>query len=162
MDDFTLGAQTGFLVDSTANVTAINIGSDGDVNTIDVLNTGSSGATFVNVAGCGCNAGGIGLHIRAGLVGVYSFMAIASAYKQAISIEGGTYALEGASFCHDFATVTGGTGSMAGIWFHDAGVQVTVSGSQTIANLWGNIGTGDFKLKAIKGASLLAAGNIPR
>ena len=162
MDDFTLGAQIGFLVDGTANVTAINVGSDGDVNTIDVANTGSPGATFVNVAGCGCNAGGIGLHIRAGSVGVYGFMAIAFAYTRAAQIEGGAYALEGASFYHDMATITGGTGSLTGVWFHDSGTQVAVSGQTTIANLQGNVGTSGFNLSVTRGAPLLSAGNIPR
>jgi hypothetical protein len=161
MNDFVYGAQTGLTFDATATAVGINVAADGTQNTVNVAGTGPGGVTLLNVEGCGCGLGGVGLTISSGSANIFNLLSV-DYYKQAITINGGAFALIGAAFNHNTATVTGGTGVIAGALFRDAGPQVAVSGASTIANLWGNIGGGGFTFTATNGAAQLYTGNIPR
>jgi hypothetical protein len=155
------GSHTGLTVEANAVAQVINIGVDGSLNTVAVKGTGPAGVTLLNVQGCGCDLGGIGLAIGGGTVNIFNTLTLV-AYQLAVKITGGSYQIEGAAFHHSFAAISGGTGVLAGVSFQDAGTQVTVSGGGTIANLWGNVGQGGFHASFVNGAPALASGNIPR
>ncbi|GCE14027.1 hypothetical protein KTT_38860 [Tengunoibacter tsumagoiensis] len=161
MGAFSYGSQTGFVVDSDANVTAINSGSDGSPNTVYISNTGGNGASFLNLLGCGCGLNGVGVHLSGGTTHMFNVSTEVS-YNLALLIEGGSYTVQGGMFSNSLAMVTGGNGILAGNWFKDGGTQVTVSNSGTYANLWGNIGNGGFTYTFTNGAPILITGNIPR
>jgi hypothetical protein len=161
MNDFVYGAAIGLAVEGDANAVGINVAADGSPSTVAVSGTGVSGVTLLNVEGCGCDLGGVGLRVSGGQARVFNLLTV-DHYSQAISVSGGAFAVIGAAFHHSAATITGGTGLLAGALFRDAGPQVSVSGASTIANLWGNIGGGGFTFTATNGAPQLYTGNIPR
>ena len=63
--------------------------------------------------------------------------------------------LQGASFHHSRATVSGGTLSLNGVLFRDTGPHITIN-SGTV-KLWGNLGGGGF---AYLGTPAEAKGNV--
>lgn len=161
VNDIVYGADTGFTFEGDAVARTINLAVDGSVNTVEVSGTGPKGLELVNVQGCGCTLGGIGLGIGGGSVSVFNLLTLES-YQQAVSIASGTFLIQGAGFHHSFATISGGMGVLSGAYFEDSGTQVTVSGAGTIANLWGNTGQGGFVDAFVNGAQPLFSGNIPR
>jgi hypothetical protein len=161
VDDGVFGVKTGLTVEGDAQVDAINIGVDGSPNSYAVASTGAYGATLLNVQGCGCSLGGVGLAIQSGNVDIFNLLTLVD-YQQAIAISGGSYQIEGAAIHRSFVAVTGGTGVLAGVSFQESGTQVTVSGAGSVANLWGNAGQGGFNATFLNGAQPLLSGNIPR
>ncbi len=161
MDDFVYGAATGLSFEANANAVGINVAADGSPSAIAVSGTGLAGVTLLNVLGCGCDLGGVGLRVSGGQARVFNLLTV-DRYRQAISISGGAFALIGGAFHQSAGAITGGTGVLAGALFRDAGPQVSVSGASTIANLWGNIGGGGFTFTATNGAARLFMGNIQR
>ena len=161
VNDIVYGADTGFTFEGNAVAKAINIAVDGSVNTVEVSGTGPNGLELVNVQGCGCMLGGTGLRIGGGSVSVFNLLTL-ERYQEAITISAGSFLVQGAGFHHSSAIISGGTGVLSGACFEDSGTQVTVSGSSTIANLWGNAGQGGFVDAFVNGAQPLFSGNIPR
>ncbi len=141
--DFLYGAHTGYTFAGNAHVTAVNIAADGTANTILANGDNNSQITLINVQGCGCHLNGAGLTIAGGRVAVVNLLTEVD-YRAALAITGGTYTLAGAAFQMSYANLTGGTGIIAGTWFQEPGIQVQVSGPETTARLWGNVGTGGF------------------
>ncbi len=161
MNDFVYGAAIGFTIDADASAQVVNVGADGSASVIQVDGTGKAGVTFLNVQGCGCDLGGIGVRIRGGQARLFNLLTV-DHYAQTVQIEGGAFELIGAALHHGTATITGGTGILAGALFRDTGPQVAVSGAGTVANLWGNIGAGGFSFIAANGTPRLYSGNVAR
>lgn len=161
IDAFVYGTGTGLTIEANAQVEGINVAVDGSVNAVVVTSTGPNGVTLVNVQGCGCDLRGIGLTVAGGTINVFNMLTLV-AYSQVLNIADGTFQLLGAAFHHGFASISGGNGVLAGAFFQDAGTQVTVSGSGTIANLWGDVGQNGFTANFVNGAPVLISGAIPR
>jgi hypothetical protein len=161
MNDFVYGAAVGMTFEADASAEGINLAADGSPSTIRVSGTGPAGVTLLNVQGCGCDLGGIGLQISGGRTQIFNLLTV-DRYDEAISIDGGAFALIGAALHRGTASITGGTGVLAGALFRDPGPQVSVSGAGTIANLWGNFGRGGFSFTAAGGAPQLYYGNLAR
>ncbi len=161
MNDFVYAAHIGLAFEANANAVGINVAADGSPNTVQVSGAGQAGVTLLNVEGCGCDLGGVGLRISGGQARVFNLLTM-DPYTQAVAVSGGALILIGAAFHHGGATISGGVGMIAGALFRDAEPQITVSGAGTMATLWGNIGEGGFAATIPNGAPQLYTGNIPR
>jgi len=164
MNDFVYAAHSGLTVEGGASAVGINVAADGGPNTVQVSSSGPSGVTLLNVEGCGCNLGGVGLRISGGEVRVFNLLTM-EPYARAVTVSGGALLLSGAAFHHGAAAISGGFATIVGALFRDAGPQVTVTGAGTGGSgvtLWGNIGVGGFVVTIANGAPPLYTGNIPR
>jgi hypothetical protein len=79
-------------------------------------------------------------------------------YALAIEVTGGDLLLQGAAFQHNFSRIEGGSATMNGVLFRNAGDHVTIHGGSV--NLWGNMG-GRLAFKII-GTALSEGSNIRR
>jgi hypothetical protein len=137
LSNFVYGANAGHTFESTANAVAINIAADGGVDTLVINGTGDAGVKVINSEGCGCGLEGVGLRVSDGKAGVWNLITMET-YDQAVKVTGGDVTLAGAAFHHSFSLIQGGTTSMQGVLFRDAGNHVTIQGGSAI--LWGNLG----------------------
>jgi hypothetical protein len=137
LSNFVYGAKAGHTFESTANAVAINIAADGGVDTVVINGTGESGVKIINSEGCGCGLGGVGLKVNRGKVGVWNFITM-EAYENALKVMGGEVLISGAAFHRNFSLIEGGTTTLYGVLFREAGNHVTIQGGSV--NLWGNMG----------------------
>jgi hypothetical protein len=161
VNDFVFASQTGFTFQGNARADGINLAVDGSTNSFAITGSTNSGDILLNLQGCGCGLGGVGLAMTGGVARIYDLLTLAD-QPQALSIAGGTYQIAGAAFNKGAAVITGGTGALEGVSFQLPGTQVTVEGMNTIANLWGNVGEGGFTDAFLSNAQQLYTGNIPR
>jgi len=161
VNDFVFASQTGFTFEGNAQADGINLAVDGSVNSFAITGSNIGGVTLLNLQGCGCGQGGVGLSITGGVARIYNLLTLAD-QSEAVAIGGGTYQIAGAAFNKGAAVFTGGVGALQGASFQQGGTQVVVQGASTVANLWGNVGEGTFAYAFLSGAQQLYSGDIPR
>ena len=112
---------------------------------------------MINAEGCGCGLGGAALRVSGGTARVWNLVTM-EGYELAVKVTGGEMSLLGAAFQHNFARIEGGTATLNGVLFRDAGDHVTIQGGS--ATLWGNLG-GRLAFKIV-GTPASAEANIRR
>ncbi|MFD0711488.1 glycosyl hydrolase family 28-related protein [Paenibacillus sp. GCM10027626] len=178
LNAFVFDFMTAFTFEEDASATVINSAADHRGNAIHVTGTGPSGVTLVNffssnyiegVTDINFNksndgqggAGATGLANSGGTIRVFNWNAKDN-YEHVLYSTGGSTIIQGASFPHDTARITGGNVTINGTFFRDSGPQAIV-GAGASANLWGNIGGGGaFTAEYANGARGTAAYNIRR
>ncbi|MCC3371875.1 glycosyl hydrolase family 28-related protein [Cohnella sp. REN36] len=163
LNTFVFNSRNAFTFESTANAVVLNSASDYRGNAIRVTGTGAGGVKIVNFLSSSFidgNGGSDGLYNGGGTVKVFNWNT-KDDFNYVLHIAGGTTVVQGTSFAHDTANVTGGNLTVNGAYFRDGGTQASV-GSGATGNFWGNIGGGGFTAAYAPGASGTSAHHIRR